>query len=250
MKQIIPLGSHHISYNQPKVAMIEGYLNDVYGMILSDYITVDEDGKENHETTRTILIGEELRPDYHITTEEQYKTEVFFLPSTKILTLKQLNKCIQLALSNRRIGEMLADLKEGGFTTSLDGDVLELGIYRRSENEYRIHSGIHSLTFDLDGTCEPLLLRSLYNLQDYLRCAICLKNSSCANEYDVPEETLSFMNGLLKNQRTHGVWVANFFGADTYVNDGVYTYHQDGKKEAMSHEEFRLKYPQCFCIND
>lgn len=250
MKQFIPLGSHHVSYPHPKVGLIDSYLHDVYGIIISDYIVVNEHGVESHHTTRTILSGEELCPEYHINIDDRYGTELLFLPTTKTLTLEQLNRCIQQALLNREFQHMFDDLKERGYFVHLDCDVLELTIERRTENHYHLFDDDYCLSFGLDGSWEPSLLSKLYSLQDYLRCNIRLKNNTKHSYKNVSEESLMFMNELLKNQRKHGAWTSNYYGEHPYVNDGVYTYYRDGKKEEMNREEFLLKHPDSFCIND
>lgn len=243
--EVIPMHSHLVMFDKPKMGVIEGFIEEVHGMTISDYHSVDNDGHESFETVRTILIGEELMPKWHI---DSYKDnfEVYFFKEFPKLSKDDISNCLYSVKNSRSYGEMFDELEEKGFYTELEGKVLEVDIYEYytiNGPKQRIHiQGIQWI--DLEAKWIPAKLEKLFSLQHYLKCRIHLRSK------DLSQATVDMMNELLENHAKYGIKMAHYLEDEECINDGVYTYHLHGLKEKMTREEFIKKYPDAFdCLD-
>ena len=54
IEQIVtPMNSHFVKFDKPKMGIIESYLEEVHGMLISDYSCIDKNGRQSFETVRT-----------------------------------------------------------------------------------------------------------------------------------------------------------------------------------------------------
>lgn len=240
-QQVTPMNSHLVMFDTPKMGVIEGFVEEVYGMTLSDYYCIDEDGNESFNTVRTILIGEELRPSWSIDSFKD-NVDIFFFKDFPKLSIKDIRNCLISVGSTRGYSEMFDDLKEKGCTTELDGKVIEARIY-----EYETINGKRKEVYipglykiSIEDQWIPASLCKLYSLQDFLKCRFQLTSK------DLSQANLDMINELLENHSKYGIKVAYFMKNNECVNDGVYTYHLNGLKEPMTREEFMKQYPDAY----
>lgn len=237
-QQVTPMNSHLVMFDKPKMGVIEGFVEEVYGMTISDYYCIDENGMESFNTVRTILIGEELKPSWSIDSFRD-DTDIYFFKEFPKLSIKDIKNCLCSVKNVRSYSEMFDDLEEKGCYTDLEGKVLEATIYEKETPKGVVHEiyirGVHRVYIEAQWI--PAKLEKMFSLQHYLKCRIHLKSK------DLNQATLDMMNELLENHAKNGIKVAHYMKNEECVNDGVYTYHLNGLKEKMTREEFMNKYP-------
>ena len=233
--------SHLVMFERPKIGVIEGFVEEIHGMTLSSYCHTDDNGT-SFGTVRTLLIGEELNPSWHIDSEKNL--DVHILNHFPMLSKEDIRKCIQSAEGIRYLSEMFDDLKKRGWTTDFEKRTFQIAVDKYTHKDVSTYGFkgeiIGTITVNIDWI--PSALYKLYSVQEYLRChlhLVCYTNR-------VSQGDLDFMNELLKNQWKYGMLTNGVVGKEKALNDGVYTYYEDGTKELMSREEFRNKYPDSF----
>lgn len=236
-EQIKPMGSHLIKFDKPKIAIIEGYLEEVYGIVVNDYYSIDKNGYDSFETSRTILVGEELAPNWHIQAYNE-KIRMYFIKNYPVLSKKDFFGCIIANNEARGWGETFDDLEENGFSFSIAEEVIHAKI-ESINNHYSISSEYFPYIEERDQWI-PLVLDKLYSIQRFTHHRIELSSKSLS------ETSLKLMNQLLENQLKNRIFINEKEGTDLCVNDGVYTYYKNGFTEAMTREEFMTKYPAAY----
>ena len=114
---VIPMNSHFVKFDPPKMGVVEGFVEEVHGILLSDSY-IFESGLKTFETVRTILVGDELSPNWHIDSGQD-SIDIHFLKDYPKLTLSDIKRCMQLARQNRSISEMFEDMERYGVPPSL-----------------------------------------------------------------------------------------------------------------------------------
>lgn len=240
-KNIKPINSHLIMYDQPKVAIIKGYVERVFGVILSQY--AEEEGEV--VTCKTFLTDEELHANWNVySNTDDHLIEVHYFKSFPILTMDDVSKAISRTDGNRDIEDSFDDLLNLGAIVPTIENPIEVKL---SVGEKEYYTSCEQLRIPtLKKEWIPTALKKLYSIQKFLKCRIVL-TSPCEPEYRVDQHTLDFMNQLLENQRKNQVFVTNLYGnEETFINDGVYTYGTSGIKVAMTREKFIKKHPDSY----
>lgn len=240
-QQVTPMSSHLVMFDKPKMGIVGGFLEEVHGMTISDYYCVDDNNKGSFETARTLLVGEGLDPNWHLDTFDS-DLEFYHLKDFPKLSVRDVRECIQLAEKVRDLSDLFEELKQYGFTTELNGKVIEANIeeYEVCDSKRYQISLLSTVSFDSKSKWIPAILIKLYTLQHFLKCKFHL------NSKDLSRSTLDMMNELLENQSKNGIMVAKYLEKEECLNDGVYTYHSNGLKEPMTREVFMKKYPDAF----
>lgn len=236
-EQIKPMGSHLIKFDKPKIAIIEGYVEEVHGIVVNDYYSIDGNGYDSFETSRTILVGEELAPNWHIQAYNE-KIRMYFIKNYPVLSKKDFFECIIANNEARGWGETFDDLEEYGFSFSIAEEVIHAKI-ESINNHYSISSEYFPYIEERDQWI-PLVLDKLYSIQRFTHHRIELSSKSLS------ETNLKLMNQLLENQLKNRIFINNKECTELCMNDGVYTYYKNGFTEAMTREEFKAKYPAAY----
>lgn len=236
---VTPLNSHLVKFDKPKMGIIDSFLEEVHGIILSEYSFTDNEGKIQFGTIRTILIGEELDPMWQIDSFSD-STFIHFFRNFPELSAYDIRKIIESIDHVRGFSEAFEDLKNAGCYTRMKGMVIEayLREYRTvNGNRYGFLIPNIALLYTYEKWI-PASLLQLFSLQEFMGCKFHLNGD---NEL---QATVEQMNELLENHRQHEVMVVKCEGTVTCVNDGVYTYHPNGLKEKQTREEFQHRYPR------
>lgn len=236
-EQIKPMGSHLIKFDKPKIAIIEGYVEEVHGIVVNDFYSIDKNGYDSFETSRTILVGEELSPNWHIKSYD-YSIRMYFIKNYPVLSKKDFFECIIANNKTRGWGETFDELEEYGFSFRTPDEVIHAKI-DYINNHYSIFSEYFPY-IEEEGQWIPLVLNKLYSIQRFTHCLIELSSKTLS------ETSLKLMNQLLENQLKNRIFINEKEGTDLCVNDGVYTYYKNGFTEAMTREEFMAKYPAAY----
>lgn len=236
-EQIKPMGSHLIKFDKPRIAIIEGYLEEVYGIVVNDYYSIDGNGYDSFETSRTILVGEGLAPAWHIKSYNE-SIRMYFIKNYPVLSKEDFFKCIIANNGARGWGETFDDLEEYGFSFRTSDEVIHAKI-DYIDNHYSISSEYFPYIEERDQWI-PLVLDKLYSIQRFTHCRIELSSNTLS------ETSLKLMNQLLENQLKNRIFINEKEGTGLCVNDGVYAYYKNGFNEAMTREEFMAKYPAAY----
>lgn len=236
-EQIKPMGSHLIKFDKPRIAIIEGYVEEVHGIVVNDYYSIDGNGYDSFETSRTILVGEELAPNWHIKSYDD-NIRMYFIKNLPTLSEKDFFECVIAINNSRGWGETFDDLEEHGFSFRTSEEVIHAKI-DYIDNHYSIFSEYFPYIEERDQWI-PFVLDKLYSIQRFTHHRIELSSKSLS------ETNLKLMNQLLENQLKNRIFINEKEGTDLCLNDGVYTYYKNGFTEAMTREEFMAQYPEAY----
>lgn len=233
-----PLNSHFIKYDTMKVAVVNGYIERVSGMLLSQYI----DSNGYLITNRTILTREEMIPDSNISSDDDnWMDGLHFFKNFPNLTMEDVCKTISSTKGVRSIYESFDDLNKLGCIVPRAEKDLAITVYGY-EKSYELYceelKGIK-----IDKGWIPSCLEILYSIQSFLKRRIVLKSSK---ECPVDKNTLDMMNRILENQRKNLVFINGMLSENKAYNDGVYTYYTNGVTVEMTREEFIKKFPDAY----
>lgn len=234
---ITPMNSHLVMFDKPKMGIIESFLEEMHGIILSEYSFTDNNGKIQFGTNRTILVGEELNPKWSIDSYSD-STFIHFFKNFPVLSVYDVSQIIQSAKGVRGLGETFDDLLEAGCYIQTKGLVIDVRL-----NEYNTCDGTeysflipNIAYFNTNEKWIPAALLKLFSIQKFMGCKFHL------NSDDKLQAVANMMNELLDNHHRNGVMVVREKGDVICVNDGVYTYHTNGLKEPQTREKFLKKY--------
>lgn len=238
---VTPMNSHLVKFDKPKMGIIESYLEEVHGMLISDYSCADDKGRISFETVRTILVGEELTPSWHLDSfTDNYN--IHFFKHYPELSMLDIRKAIESVNNVRGLGDMFDDLAEAGCYTQTKDQVFEAWFDEDAVCDGTEYSfNIPDIGF-LHEKCKwiPTALCQLFSIQKFMKCRFHLKGN------DQHKATIDMMNELLENHHQYGVKVATNKGDTECVNDGVYTYHINGLKEPQTRQAYMEKYPNAY----
>ena len=246
IEQIVtPMNSHLVKFDKPKMGIIESYLVEVHGMLISDYSCVDNNERQSFETVRTLLVGEELTPTWHLDSfTDNYN--IYFFKHFPELSMLDIRKAIESVNNVRGLGDMFDDLAEAGCYTQTKDQVFEAWF-----DEYAVCDGTkYSFNIPEIGFITtkskwiPAALCQLFSIQKFMQCKFHLKGSSQL------KAIIYMMNELLENHHLNGVKTGSNMGETLCVNDGVYTYHVNGLKEPQTRQAFMEKYPKAYDYED
>lgn len=234
-----PINSHLVLHDTPKVAITNGYIERVFGMMLSQHI--DKDG--DIITSRTLLLGEELTPYWqNDSQEEDLLDSVKYLNDFPKLSMSDIHDVIKGTRGTRDVSDSFDDLKKMGCIVPPITEPLDM-IVCKVEDNYNCYSKELPM-YKINTGWIPVAMEELYGLQSFLNRRVVLKND---DSKPADQSTLDFMNEILANQYKHKVFVdALYEEGDTFVNDGVYTYASNGTKVSMTREEFLQKHPEAY----
>lgn len=247
-KSLKPMYSHLIMYEKPKVAIIKGSVEKVFGMLISQ--SMNEKGQII--SNRTILTDEELNcyddvgayGDFYIfKTFPDLRIEDFFdillREYERDLSLTRFDILLRERERDLSLTRKLNKLKKIGCAIPPSKEKLILKI-REWEEEYDLYIGCHN--FYITKRWLPADMEMLYNIQSFWGRNIILE------EYEpgaITPEKLELMNNILKNQYNHEMLgVGSDEEAYCFYNDGVMTYSDDGTSVPMTRNEFLKKYPK------
>ena len=234
-----PANSHLVLFDQPKVATVKGYIERVFGLIISQHV----DGYGHIITNRTVLCDEELNSTWNINDNEDDSLDnLYYFKNFPNLSMEDISRVIRQTDGTRDITDSFNDLvKLGAIVPAFDAP-LEMCI-SENDNEYSTW-GRELCHISLHKAWIPCALEKLYGIQRFLNRPIKLV---IPQKTEFAQETLDFMQELLNNQFKNGVYVDGYYsGKETFVNDGEYTYNTNGTKVAMTREEFLSKHPDAF----
>ena len=228
--------SHLYMYDKPKVATVKGYIETVYGMLISQHYN----DSDCITTVRTLLTGEELNTNWKISDDENdYLTQYHILKNFPNISIDDVSMIIRQTNGVSELEESFYELKKLGCIVPQSDEPIIASIYLH-ENEYILHSKDVCL-HDIRECWIPETLSSLYAIQTFLKRRIVLIPEK---DKEMDATTLAFMNDLLENQLKNKVRIANKYTTqETLLNDGVYTYGVNGSKTEMTRKEFLDKYP-------
>lgn len=231
-----PLQSHLITFNPYKIAVFEGYIERVSGMLLSQHL--DSDGKVI--TNRTILTREEMIPDTNIKSDDNDNFNgIYFFNTFPILTFKDVAEVIRSTKGNRLLYESFNDLTRLGCIIPPFLEPLVIKVHEHEKEYELINKELYSI--DLNKEWIPTSLQPLYSIQLFLKRRIVLEPY---NDTSINTDVINTMNQILENQYKYRIF---FYvpGGDGGMacNDGVNTYYENGVTTAMTREEFISKYP-------
>lgn len=232
-----PLSSHFIKYEPMRIAVINGYIEQVSGMLLSQYI----DSDEHIITNRTILTREEMVPDSNIgSDDDNWLDGLHFFKSFPNLTMEDIRKTIRSTKGVRGVHESFNDLNKLGCIVPKVEEDLKMNIYGNDET-YLLYSKDLGDVRIYKGWI-PSSLETLYSIQSFLKRRIVLETS---DKKPVDRNILDMMNQILENQHKNRVFTNGMLlsSKDRAYNDGVYTYYTTGVTVEMTREEFIKKFP-------
>lgn len=230
-----PFNSHLVTYNPQKVAVVGGLIEQVSGILLTQYINSDGD----IVTSRTVLTGEEMKPICDIkSSDNDLGNEVHFLSSFPNLTIADVSKIIHSTMDGCYVNDSFEDLKKLGcvIPSSKEDIVLTVYGYKDAYSAFSKELGY----LKLGKGWIPSSLDLLYSIQSFLKRRIVMETSG---ENSVNQDTLDVMNGILENHMNHLVYTNGKEAESLAYNDGVKTYYTNGVTVSMTREEFMGKYP-------
>lgn len=235
---VTPVNSHLVMFDQPKVSVVRGYIERVFGMLISQHI----DEYDSIVTNRTILCDEELNSTWNIhDNQNDSLTSLHHFKNFPNITMDDVAAIVHQTCGTRYLHESFDELKELGCVVPETEEPLAMKVHECSEGfDFRC-KGI-----DLKSNSKwiPASLDYLYSIQSFLNRRIVLETYE---DTVTSPEALEMMNELLKNQRKYAVYTSgSFLGKDEFYNDGVNTYGTNGLKTAMTREEFMEKYPDAY----
>lgn len=238
-KFVRSINSHLVLHDTPKVAIAHGYIERVFGMMLSQHI----DNYGGIVTNRTLLVGEELTPFWQDNSnEDDSLASVKYLTDFPKLSMKDIHDVIRGTRGMRDVSDSFYDLKKMGCIVPSISEDLIMRVCN-DENSYNCYSKDLPM-YEIKKGWIPAALEELYSLQSFLNRRVVLASD---DSKPADQGVLDFMNEILDNQRKHKVLVDGLYkDGDTFVNDGVYTYSSNGTKTAMTREEFLQKHPEAY----
>ena len=233
------VNSHLVMYDKPKVAVVNGFIERIFGMLFSQHI----DGYGSIATNRTLLTGEELNPHWNTCSNDNDALDaVHYFNNFPKLTMKDVRNVIRLTIGTRYLFESFDELVElGCIVPQREGDIITMSV-GGSQKEYNFYC--KELGSISSQKCWiPSSIEYLYSIQSFLDRQIVLTRSK---DSEIDQSTVDMMNELLKNQRDNKIFITGELSGTCYVNDGVHTYGTNGTKVAMTREEFIEKYPDSY----
>lgn len=234
-----PVNSHLVMFDKPKVGVVEGYIERVFGMLHSQH--VDEYGAI--VTNRTLLIGEELTPYWNSNShEDEILNFLHFFNDFPNLTINDIKAVLRSACKSRGVEETFEELEKLGCIIPKIEHPITIYTYRNEENYNFFCEELGNIASE--NLWIPSSLKILYRIQDFLNIQIILVSDG---DGTVEQSSIDMMNNLLENQRKYKVLITSKKDSNiSFVNDGVYSYGINGEKIEMNREEFLKKYPNSY----
>lgn len=233
-----PVNSHLIMYGNPKVAVVNGFIERVFGLLLSQYM--DSSGKV--VTNRTLLVNEELEAQWNVCSDDDDSLRaVRYFKDFPNLTMKDVSSVIHSTVGVRDLCDSFSDLADLGCVIPQGKEEIVMSV---SSNKGGYEFYCREFGSITSYQCWiPTAIDYLYSIQSFLGRRIVLV---CQENSGISQREADMMNELLGNQLANKVFIAGEFGEVCHVNDGVHTYGTDGTKVAMTREEFVSKYPDAY----
>lgn len=236
---IKPVNSHLLTYDEPKVAIAKGFIERVFGIMLSQHI----DKYGNIVTNRTLLCDEEMNANWDVSSSDNDSlSAVHYFKEFPNISMKDVKETIVITNGTRDVYESFSELLELGCVVPEAKENLSMTV-QESGTQYSFYCKELGM-IDVRKGWIPTCISILYSIQSFLGRRIVL---TPAKHSDISEGTVNMMNEVLANQLVHKVRVENLYGeGNIYVNDGVNTYSSSGTKVAMTREEFFEKHKESF----
>lgn len=233
-----PVNSHLVMFDQPRVSIVNGYVERVFGMLISQHV----DEYEAIVTNRTILCDEELNSTWNIhDNQDDSLTALHHFKSFPNITMDDVDAIVSQTCDTRYLYESFDELKELGCVVPAIPEPLVMKVHECSEN-YSFRN--KNLYVKAKSKWIPASLDYLYSIQSFLDRLIVLET------YDdtiISTDSLAMMNELLENQRKNQIYTSGMsLDKEVFYNDGVNTYGTSGLKIAMTREEFIKKHPDAY----
>lgn len=232
-----PVNSHLIMFDQPKVSIVKGYIERVFGMLISQHV----DEYDAVVTNRTILCDEELNSTWSIhDNENDSLTSLHYFKSFPQITMKDVAAIVSQTCGTRYLFESFDELKELGCIVP---DTQEPLVMKAFECSKYFYFQCGEIRVESLSKWIPASLEYLYSIQSFLNRQIVLETYN----NNVSPEVLAMMNELLENQRKHKIYTSGeSLNGEKFYNDGVNTYGTNGFNASMTREEFMTKYPDAY----
>ena len=230
---IMPLYSHLVKFDNPKIVFVGGFVFDMRAMLISSVY----DAKSNINTTlRTILSGGTLEPAWHLDSDKD--GSIYEFKHFPELTKEDIQMVIRGTNGIRPLADVFEELQSYGYRYAGQGEDLRFTV-QDSYNKWSIRGEMCTIA-NLESGWIPEALNELYSMQNFLKLRAVLVPSEYSG---ASEDTIKFMNQILENQFKNGIWCNCLYDERKALNDGVFTYYKTGISEPMSREEFLKKFP-------
>ena len=230
---IMPLYSHLVKFDKPKIVFVGGFVFDMRAMLMSSVY----DAKNNINTTlRTILSGETLEPAWHLNSDKD--SSIYELKHFPYLTREDIRRIIRGTIGVRPLADVFEELQSFGYRYVGQGEDVQFSV-QDACNKWSLCGEIGAIA-NLGSGWIPEALTELYSIQKFLKLHAVLVPAEYSG---ASEDTLKFMNQILENQFKNGIWCNCLYDERKALNDGVCTYYKTGISESMSREEFLKKFP-------
>ena len=229
------VNSHLVMFDQPRVSIINGYIERVFGMLISQHV----DEYDTIVTNRTVLCDEELNSTWNIHDNQDDSLEALhYFKSFPDITMDDVAIIVSQTCGTRYLYESFDDLKELGCVVPDIPEPLVMKVDKCDGKYSFLHDDIY-----VEGKSKwiPASLEYLYSIQSFLSRRIVLETYK---DTTISTDSLAMMNELLENQRKHQIYTSGAsLDKEEFYNDGVNTYGTSGLKIAMTREEFIEKHP-------
>lgn len=235
---VTPVNSHLIMFDQPRVSIVSGYVERVFGMLISQHV----DEYDAIVTNRTVLCDEELNSSWSIhDNQDDCLTALHYFKSFPDITMDDVASIVRQTCGTRYLHESFDELVQLGCKVPAIDEPLVMKVDECSGKYSFRHEKIN---IEEQSKWIPASLDYLYSIQSFLNRRIVLETYK---ETTISTETLAMMNELLENQRKHQIYTSgSFLDKEEFYNDGVNTYGTSGLKVAMTREEFIKKHPGAY----
>lgn len=231
------VNSHLVMFDQPRVSIVNGYIERVFGMLISQHV----DEYDAIVTNRTILCDEELNSTWNIHSNQGDNLEALHcFKSFPNITMDDIAIIVSQTCGTRGLYESFDDLKELGCIIPDIDEPLVMKVDKLKDKYSYRHENIYVVE---QSKWIPGSLEYLYSIQSFLNRRIVLESSEVC---PVDKNTLDIMNQILENQRKNLVFTDGILSENKAYNDGVYTYYTNGVTIEMTREEFIKKFPDAY----
>lgn len=232
-----PVNSHLVMFDKPRVSIVNGYVERVFGILISQHV----DEYDAIVTNRTILCDEELNSTWNIHSNQGDSLEALHcFKSFPNITMDDVAIIVRQTCGTRGLHESFDNLKELGCIIPDIDEPLVMKVHENSETYSFRHKNIY-----VSGQSKwiPDSLEYLYSIQSFLNRRIVLETYK---DTTISTDSLAMMNELLENQSKNLVFTDGIFSENKAYNDGVYTYYTNGVTIEMTREEFIKKFPGAY----
>ena len=237
-----PVNSHLVMFDQPKVSIVNGYVERVFGMLISQHV----DEYDTIVTNRTVLCDEELNSTWNIHDNQDDSSEALhYFKSFPNITMDDVAIIVSQTCGIRGLYESFDDLKELGCIIPDIDEPLVMKVDKLEDKYSFQHENIYVVG---QSKWIPASLEYLYSIQSFLNRRIVLETNK---DTTISTDSLAMMNELLENQRKNQIYTSGMsLDKEVFYNDGVSTYGTSGLKIAMTREEFIKKHPNAYEVQE